>query len=99
MTVKEPRSARSRVLFEDFATTAATVRKNPGQWHLVGGGDEDRLGVLSQTAYRIRRGQIAAFADPEGGFWEVQVSTDKRVERDHPVEVYLRFVQVDTPAK
>jgi hypothetical protein len=94
LTVKEPRRTRSRVLFEDFATTADTVRKNPGKWHLVGGGDEDRYGVFSQTAYRIRRGQITAFADPQGGFWEVQVSTDKRIERDYPVEVYLRFVPV-----
>jgi hypothetical protein len=94
LTEKQPRRTRSRVLFEDFDTTASTVRAKPGQWFLVGGGDEDRYGVFSQTAYRIRRGQISAFADPQGGTWEVQVSTDKRVERDHPVEVYLRFVPV-----
>jgi|SRR4051812_15209743 hypothetical protein len=94
LTEKQPRRTRSRVLFEDFSTTADTVRAKPGHWFLVGGGDEDRYGVFSQTAYRIRRGQISAFADPQGGTWEVQVSTDKRVERDHPVEVYLRFVPV-----
>lgn len=98
LTAQEPRRTRSRVLFEDFATTAETVRSDPGKWFLVGGGEKDRYGVFSQTAYRIRRGQIAAFAEPEGGYWEVQVSTDQRVKRDHAVEVYLRFVPVE-PAK
>jgi hypothetical protein len=92
---QSPRRTRSRVLFEDFETTAETVRAQPDKWFLVGGGPKDRYGVFSQTAYRIRRGQIAAFAEPEGGFWEVQVSTDQRIEnRTHPVEVYLRFVPV-----
>ncbi|HEX8321686.1 hypothetical protein [Longimicrobium sp.] len=95
VTAQQPRRTRSRVLFEDFGTVADTVKGKPGEWHLVGGGPEARYGVFSQTAYRIRRGLIAAFANPEGGRWEVQVSTDKRVERDHPVEVYLRFVPVD----
>lgn len=99
LAVKEPqRTRRARVLFEDFATTADTVRKNPGKWHLVGGGDEDRYSVFSQTAYRIRRGEIKAFSEPQGGYWEVQVSTDKRIERDYPVEVYLRWVPVEQKA-
>lgn len=98
LTEKQPRRTRSRVLFEDFETVASTVQANPNKWHLVGGGPEDRYGVFSQTAYRIRRGQITAFADPQGGTWEIQVSTDKRVERDHAVEVYLRWVPVE-PAK
>lgn len=95
LTEQTPKRTRSRVLFEPFDQVAAAVRSNPGKWHLVGGGPEDRYSVFSQTAYRIRRGQIKAFAAPEGGYWEVQVSTDKRVKRDHPVEVYLRFVPVD----
>lgn len=95
LAVKDPqRARRSRVLFEDFQTTADTVRATPGKWHLVGGGDPDRYGVFSQTAYRIRRGEIKAFADPQGGYWEAQVSTDKRIERDYPVEFYLRWVPV-----
>jgi hypothetical protein len=95
LTVKEPRRTRSRVLFEDFSTTAETVRQNPTKWHLVGGGPDERYGVFSQTAYRIRRGEIRAFADPQGGYWEVQVSTDKNItDRDYPVEVYLRWVPV-----
>jgi hypothetical protein len=95
--VQSPRRTRSRVLFEDFAKVAETVRANPAKWHLVGGGPKSRYGVFSQTAYRIRRGLISAFADPQGGYWDVQVSTDQRVERDHPVEVYLRFVPVESP--
>lgn len=92
---QSPRRSRSRVLFEDFDTTAQTVRQSPGKWFLVGGGPAQRYGTFSQTAYRIRRGQIAAFADPEGGHWEAQVSTDQRIEnRSFPVEVYLRFVPV-----
>jgi hypothetical protein len=93
-----PRRTRSRVLFDTFDAVAKTCRENPGKWHLVGGGPEGRYGVFSQTAYRIRRGLISAFAEPEGGYWEVQVSTDKRVEREHPVEVYLRFVSVEAAA-
>jgi len=98
VTEQGPRRTRSRVLFEDFEKVAETVQAMPGQWFRVGGGEEDRLSVFSQTAYRIRRGQIKAFADPQGGYWEVQVSTDKRVEREYPVEVFLRFVPVK-PAK
>jgi hypothetical protein len=94
VTEQGPRRTRSRVLFEDFDSVAETVKATPDKWFLVGGGDEDRLSVFSQTAYRIRRGLIKAFAEPTGGRWEVQVSTDKRVERKHPVEVYLRFVTV-----
>jgi hypothetical protein len=95
LTEQTPAHTRSRVLFEPFPKVAATVRANPGKWHLVGGGPEKRYNVFSQTAYRIRRGLIKAFAEPEGGFWEVQVSTDKKVQRNHPVEVYLRFVPVE----
>jgi len=98
LTEQTPTRTRSQVLFEPFDTVATAVRSNPGKWHLVGGGPEDRYSVFSQTAYRIRRGQIKAFSGPEGGYWEVQVSTDKRVERDYPVEVYLRFVAVEPKA-
>lgn len=93
--VQSPRRTRSRVLFEDFGKVATEVRANPGKWHLVGGGPKSKYGVFSQTAYRVRRGLIKAFAAPEGGYWEVQVSTDQRVEREYPVEVYLRFVPVE----
>jgi hypothetical protein len=59
----------------------------------------DRYGVFSQTAYRIRRGQIAAFTEPKGGTWEALVSTDRNVsEREYPVEVYLRWVPVEAVA-
>lgn len=92
---QSPRGTRSRVLFEGFETTADTVRAQPGKWFLVGGGERDRYGTFSQTAYRIRRGEIRAFAEPEGGYWEAQVSTDQNVQdRKYPVEVYLRFVPV-----
>jgi hypothetical protein len=99
LTEKQPRGTRSRVLFEPFETVADTVRAKPGEWHLVGGGPEERYGVFSQTAYRIRRGEIRAFAEPQGGKWEIQVSTDKRVERDYEVEVYLRWVPVAPAAR
>lgn len=94
ITEQTPSHTRQPVLFEPFEKVAAVVRSNPSAWHLVGGGPQERYKVFSQTAYRIRRGLIKAFAEPEGGFWEVNVSTDKRVKRDHPVEVYMRFVPV-----
>jgi hypothetical protein len=94
-----PRRTRSRVLFDNSENVAKTAQDNPDKWYLVGGGPKDRYGVYSQTAYRIRRGQISAFAAPQGGFWEALVSTDQRVEdRKHPVELYVRFVKVGQPA-
>jgi hypothetical protein len=95
VTEQQPRRTRSQVLFDTFEKVADTAKASPGKWFLVGGGPETRYSVFSQTAYRIRRGLIKAFAEPHGGYWEVQVSTDKRVQRDHPVEVYLRFVPVE----
>lgn len=92
MTSPGPERTRSRVLFEDAEVIASKVRAKPGEWFLVGGGEKSRRGVLSQTAYRIRHGFIAAFAAPEGGSWDVRVSTDRNVDRKYPVEVYLRFL-------
>jgi len=94
VTEQSPRRTRSQVLFESFESVASKAKAEPNKWFLVGGGPQERYGVFSQTAYRIRRGLIKAFSKPQGGTWEVQVSTDQRVQRDHPVEVYLRFVTV-----
>lgn len=88
----ETKPPRKHVLFQPNDEVVAQVQGDPGAWYLVGGGERDRLGVISQTAYRIRRGLITSFAAPEGGIFEVQVSTDRSIEeRAYPVELYLRW--------
>lgn len=94
---KKPR--RKYVLFEPYDQVVAKVKADPGEWYLVGGDDLDRLGTISQTAYRIRHGLITTFASPAGGAFEVKVSTDKSLEdREHPVELYLRWVPIKVAA-
>lgn len=89
--LKEPRPT---VLFEPNAVVSTKVRAAPNTWFLVGGGDKDRLGVLSQTGYRIRRGLLADFPNDDG-HWQVVVSSNESVaKRLYPVEVYLRWVPV-----
>jgi len=86
------------VLLESSRAIAEKVRSDPGTWFLVGGGDRSRLGSMGQTAWRIRRGLIAAFAEPDGGYYEVQVTAAAdRPDADYEVEMYLRWVplQID----
>jgi hypothetical protein len=91
-------STRNPVLLESSRVIADKVQAAPATWFLVGGGDRSRLGSMSQTAWRIRRGLIAAFAEPDGGYYEVQVTAAAdRPDPDYEVEMYLRWVplQVD----
>jgi hypothetical protein len=87
-------SGRQPVLAEPADAVAKKVVSDPGNWYLVASGDITRLGTISQTAYRIRRRSIAAFARQTGGSFEVRVSTDMDVPREAAVEMFLRWVPV-----
>jgi hypothetical protein len=90
---KEPgRPSRQPVLAEDATVIAKKLMADPGQWYLIGTGSIERLGVLSQTGYRIRRQAIKAFKQ-DGGTWDVRVSTDMAVpDREAAVELYCRWL-------
>jgi hypothetical protein len=89
------------VLTQPAEDVVAILRANPGNkadpdsgWHLIATGDRTRLGVISQTSYRIRTGGILAFADPGKGHYETLVSTDTSLpNRRAAVELYARYVK------
>lgn len=88
-------SQRATVLFEPYAAVATKCKATPGKWYLVGSGPKERLRVISQTAWRIRRGQLAAFL-VDSGSWEAYVaSSDKREAATDRVELYLRYVAAE----
>jgi hypothetical protein len=83
------------VLAEDAAVIAKKLQADPGQWYLIAMGPIERLGVLSQTAYRIRRRAISAFKQ-EGGEFDCRVSTDMHVpDREAAVELYCRWIPTE----
>jgi hypothetical protein len=94
MTTLLPQSppARKPVLFDDAVVVAATLRATPGEWFLIAGDEKAKLGVISQTAFRIKHGVVLkAFVAPEGGHFETRVS-GSNPEAKYPVELYARFV-------
>lgn len=99
--MRAPGRTRRAVLSQPAEEVAAILLANPGNdtnpdsgWHLIAAGDRTRLGVISQTSYRIRKGLIAAFEPVAGGHYETWVSTDKSVpDRKDDVELYARWVK------
>lgn len=90
-TETQPRGRAKTVLSESYENIAATLRENPNTWYLVGSGPRTRLGVLSQTAYRIRCNRIAAFAT---GSWETKVSStrdDSERKPSEAIQVFARY--------
>ena len=95
-----PGRIRRPVLLQDAEEIVGILKANPGNkddpesgWHLIATGDRSRLGVISQTSYRIRNGGIQAFNDPGAGVYETWVSTDTSIpNRKAPVELYARWV-------
>lgn len=85
---------RVQVLLDDHEVIADKLVAHPDEWFLIGGGDVDRFAVLRQTAYRIRRGLIAAYMPRHGGRFEAKVSSPipDDADRLYPVEVYARWV-------
>lgn len=108
---RKPGRTRRPVLTEDAEIVAEKLQAAPGNpadpdsgWHLIAFGDRSRLGVISQTSYRIRNGKIQAFASAgegggptrdsvDGGHFETWVSTDTAVpNRRAEVELFARWV-------
>lgn len=98
-----PGRTRRPVLLQDAEDIVVILQANPGNaadpnsgWHLIAMGERSRLGVISQTSYRIRQGKIQAFAESAeagGGTYETWVSTDISIpHRKAPVELYARWV-------
>jgi hypothetical protein len=100
--MRAPGRSRQPVLFEPPEIVVATLKASPGTvddpdsgWHLIAARDRTRLGVISQTSYRIRNGKIQAFVvtEDEPGRFETMVSTDTKVpDRKADVELYARWV-------
>jgi hypothetical protein len=99
---RTPGRTRRPVLIKPADEVVQVLRANPGSkadtgsgWHLIATGDRSRLGVISQTSYRIRNQLIAAFVvgEDDPGEFETQVSTDTSVPgRTADVELYGRWV-------
>jgi len=88
-------SQRATILFEPYATVATKCKATPGKWYLVGAGPKERLRVISQTAWRIRRGQLSAFV-VDSGSWEAYVaSSDGRDGASERVELFLRYLAAE----
>jgi hypothetical protein len=91
---------RQPVLLEPAEDIAAKVTAAPGDWYLIAGGDRTRLGSMGQTAWRIRRGLISAFAEPVGGTYEVMVTAAAdRPDADYEVEMFLRWLPLGMEGK
>jgi hypothetical protein len=84
---------RRPVLEEPAEVVAHTLIHNPGQWYIIARGERDRLKVISQTGYRIRRNQIGAFAEVVGdGSWETRVNSQTGRSEDEAVLLYGRWL-------
>jgi len=103
--MRAPGRSRQPVLFEAPEKVVAKLKASPGSaadpdagWHLIAARDRTRLGVISQTSYRIRNGKILAFqvTEDEPGKYETMVSTDTKVpDRKADVELYARWVPAE----
>jgi hypothetical protein len=94
MVQKEPGRVRQRVLNDDPDRIVSVLRTNPNSWYVIATGPSERLSTLSQTGYRIRRGDYRAFGPKRnpGGRFEVVTSSDPSVVREEPVELFARWV-------
>lgn len=90
---------RAHVLIEPNATVAKKLRDAPNRWFLVGGGDLDYAKTLSQTAYRINRGRLEAFAKTPAGRFEASYTADtSRPNQVYPAELSCRWVPTESAA-
>lgn len=75
---------------------ARKLRADPGEWFLVGVGELDRARVFSQTANRIKRGELEDFRKTSAGGFEATSTADKsRKDQVAEVELFARFVPHD----
>ena len=84
----------------------AALRANVDQWYRIAGADycaapdehlpgcQCSIRTLTQTAYRIRKRALGAFAAVRDGcFQAVALSASARPDRKHDVEIKARFTR------
>jgi hypothetical protein len=72
-----------RLLAEPDAAVVAQLKANPGQWYAIAAGPLKKRHRYAQTAYRIKRGERAAFR-PAGRF---TATVKVNPEWDDPAEL------------
>jgi hypothetical protein len=77
-----------RLLAEPDAAVVTQLKANPGQWYAIAAGPVDERHKYAQTAYRIRRGDRAAFR-PAGQFAATVKVND---EWEDPAELRAMYV-------
>lgn len=89
----QTRTRHERVLIEANEDVARKLRADPGAWYLVAEGDLDRARVFSQTANRIKRGELEDFrAGSDGRFDATSTADQSRTDKVAEVELFARFV-------
>jgi len=89
----QTRTRHERVLIEANEDVARKLRAEPGVWFLVGAGELDRARVMSQTANRIKRGELEDFRKTPAGQFDATSTADKsRKDKVADVELFARFI-------
>jgi hypothetical protein len=82
-----------RVLIESNEVVAQKLRADPGRWYLVAEGGRDRARVFSQTAQRIKRGDLEDFQETPSGRFEATSTADRsRKDKIADAELFARFM-------
>lgn len=90
---RDPGVRRRPVLLETVDATVSKLQGKPQTWMLIAHGGMDRHRVISQTAYRIRKGLLRGF-ESDDGHYDTQVSTDTSIpDRIAPVELYAMWIK------
>jgi hypothetical protein len=86
-------SRHERVLIEANEVVARKLRDDPDGWYLVAVGGRGRARVLSQTAHRIRKGELEDFpVESAGKFTATSTSAADRPDKVADVELYAKYV-------
>jgi len=100
-----PARVRLPVLADAPEVVARTLLAQPGQWYRVAGSDYCRspqshapacrcaVRILTQTAYRIRTGDLSGFTvNGVGCFQATALSASQRPDRQWDVEIKARWL-------
>lgn len=90
---------RQPVLLEEADVIAAKLLANREQWFVIAAGGRERMRVLLTTAWKIRKGKLAAFhwvTNLHGGKFEARTLTSPtRANKVGDVEIKARWVPGD----
>ena len=79
-----------RLLAESDVAVVNQLKANPGQMYAIAAGPIDKRHTYAQTAYRIRRGERAAFR-PAGEF---EATVVVNPEWEDPAELRAMYVPI-----